>query len=721
MYERDLNMNIIERLTKKIKISTAQIKATINLIDQGATIPFIARYRKEVTGNLSDTTLRQFAETLKYLRNLEERMKTVLETISEQGKLTAELEAQIKNVETLSELEDLYRPYRPKRKTRASVAREKGLTPLAEYIKQGVKLADYDTFLASFINKEKGVLTTDDALKGAQDIIAEEISDIAAYRQFIKRHIYQTSFIVSKEIKPDEKDTYGQYKDYKEKLATIPPHRILALNRGEKVKALRITLEYAISPIEARIARDYTENNAFSDLITVTITDSLKRLVLPSVENEIRADLFSKAEDASLIVFKRNLTSLLLYPPLKGQTILGFDPGFRTGGKYALVDQFGNPLLTGVAFLVAASSAQIARSKQEIVDILKKHDVNYIALGNGTASRESEKELRAIINEHKFPTKLFIVNESGASVYSASKLAEQEFPALHVELRSAISIARRLQDPLSELVKIDPKAIGVGQYQHDMNQTKLGESLHGVVEDAVNTVGVSLNNASESLLLYVAGISKNVATNILKHMQTNGPFKSRSELKQVPQLGPKTFEQCAGFLRIDDGKEPLDNTAIHPESYAAAKHILKVAAINLVEDDESTKEQALNKVNKEDILNEFKLGRETYNDIIEEIKRPGRDIREDVPHVELESEVMSISDLKVGMILDGTVRNIMDFGMFVDINVTQDGLVHISEIANTFIRDISEHYQINDVVKVKVISVDVNKQRIGLSIKQVNR
>lgn len=712
-------MNIIKRLNEKLEISQVQIKATIALIDEGATIPFIARYRKEVTGNLSDTTLRQFAETLKYLRNLEERMKTVLETISEQGKLTLELEKQIKNVQTLSELEDLYRPYRPKRKTRASIAREKGLTPLAEYIKKGTKLNDYEDFLASFINEEKGVVTTDDALKGAQDIIAEEISDEAKYRQFIKRHITQTGFIVSKEIKPDEKDTYGQYKDYKEKLATIPPHRILALNRGEKVKALRVTLDYAFSPIELRIARDYTANNDFSELIILTITDSLKRLILPSVENEIRSELFSRAEDASLVVFKRNLTSLLLYPPLKGRTILGFDPGFRTGGKYALVDEFGNPLLTGVVHLVAASSGQIARSKQEITDILTKYDVDYIALGNGTASRESEKELRAIINEHKFPTKLFIVNESGASVYSASKLAEQEFPALHVELRSAISIARRLQDPLSELVKIDPKAIGVGQYQHDMNQTKLGESLHGVVEDAVNTVGVSLNNASESLLLYVAGISKNVAANILKHMQINGPFNRRNELKKVAQLGPKTFEQCAGFLRIHDGKEPLDSTAIHPESYDAAKYILKMANIDILKDDESNKENALNKVNKADVLAKFNLGLETYNDIIEEIKRPGRDIREDVPHLELASEVMNISDLKLGMILDGTVRNIMDFGMFVDINVTQDGLVHISEIANTFIRDISEHYKINDIVKVKVISVDVDKQRIGLSIKQV--
>ena len=712
-------MNIIKRISEKLNITEPQIKATINLIDEGATIPFIARYRKEVTGNLTDTELRDLSEALSYLRKLAERMATVLSSIIEQEKLTPELEKAIKNVETLSELEDLYRPYRPKRKTRASVAREKGLEPLANYLKLGIKKSDNDTFLESFINEEKGVLTTLEALQGAQDIIAEEISDEAKYRQFIKRHLMKTGFIVSQEIKKDEKDTYGQYANYKEKLETIPPHRILALNRGDKVKALRVTLEYEIAPIEARIAADYTENNDFEQLLSATITDSLKRLILPSVELEVRSDLFSKAEDVSLVVFKRNLTSLLLYPPLKGKIVLGFDPGYRTGGKYALVNELGHPVTLGVVFLVAASAVQINKSKNEIVELLKKHQVDYIALGNGTASRETEIELRAIIKEHKFRTKLFIVNESGASVYSASKLAETEFPSLQVEMRSAISIARRLQDPLSELVKIEPKAIGVGQYQHDMNQTKLSESLHGVVEDAVNNVGVAVNNASLSLLLYVAGINKRVAENILDYIQKNGPFKTRAELKNVANLGAKTFEQCAGFLRVYDGTEPLDKTAIHPESYTVAKYMLKEAKINLLTDDEVTKEKALNNLNKNEILTKFKLGEQTYADILNEIKRPGRDIREDVPLVELNAEVLDIKDLKVGMILNGTVRNIMDFGMFIDINVTHNGLVHISEVANAFVRDISELYTINDVVKVKVISVDVEKKRIGLSIKQV--
>lgn len=712
-------MNIINRISAKLNISEKQVRATITLIDEGATIPFIARYRKEVTGDLSDTTLREISELLNYLRKLEERMNTVLTSIAEQEKLTPELEKAIKNVETLSELEDLYRPYKPKRRTRASIAKERGLEPLANYLKIGKKQSDYETFLASFVNVEKGVNTIEEALQGAQDIIAEEISDEPKYRQFIKRLITRDGFITSKEIMKDEKDTYGQYAAYREKVQTIPPHRILALNRGEKVKALRVSLEYEISTIEERIAADYVQNNDFSALILATISDSLKRLVLPSIDNEIRNDLFSKAEDASLIVFKRNLSALLLYPPLKDKMVLGFDPGYRTGGKYALVDKFGQPLTVGVVHLVAASAEQIERGKAVITKLLKEYAVDYIALGNGTASRESEAELRAIIKEHKFTTKLFIVNESGASVYSASKLAETEFPKLQVEMRSAISIARRLQDPLSELVKIEPKAIGVGQYQHDMNQTKLSESLHGVVEDAVNTVGVSVNNASLSLLLYVAGINKTVAENILTYINENGPLTSRKDLKKVPKLGAKTFEQCAGFLRVYDGKNPLDTTAIHPESYDIAQFILSMTDINLLTDDESTKERAIRNFDKDELFDLFHVGEQTYAHIIEEIKRPGRDVREDVPHIELNTEARDISDLKVGMVLDGTVRNIMDFGMFVDINVTQDGLVHISEVANAYVRDISELYTINDVVKVKVISVDIQKKRIGLSIKQV--
>ncbi len=712
-------MNIIKRITTKLKLKETQVNAAITLIDDGATIPFIARYRKEVTGNLTDTELRDLFELLSYLRKLFERMQTVLTSIEEQGKLTDELRTAINAVETLSELEDIYRPYKPKRKTRASIAIERGLSPLAEYLKRGEKGSDYETFLATFINEEKGVLTTDDALSGASDIIAEEISDNATYRTFIKRLIYNDGFITAKEVQKDEKDTFAQYADYKEKLKDIPPHRILAINRGEKVKCLKVSLLYDTEPIEARIKNDYVRHNDFSELLTKTISDSLKRLIFPSVDNEIRTDLFTKAEDASLIVFKKNLTALLLYPPLKHKMILGFDPGFRTGAKYAVVDEAGIMLKVGIVFLVAASDNQKSAARNEIINLLKTYPIDYIALGNGTASRESEKELRDILVANNFKTKLFIVNESGASVYSASKIAEQEFPALPVEKRSAISLARRLQDPLSELVKIDPKAIGVGQYQHDMNQTRLSESLYGVVEAAVNTVGVNLNNASPSLLNYVAGISKPLAENIYEYRREHGPFASRTALKKVPKLGVKTFEQCAGFLRIYDGKDALDMTAIHPESYDVARYILKTTNIDLVHDEPNKKESALAKLDKTNILKKFGIGEASYLDIIEEIKRPGRDIRDDVALVELNNAVTDIKDLKVGMILNGTVRNIMDFGMFIDINVHQDGLVHISEVANHFVKDIADIYTINDIVKVKVLAVDVDKKRISLSIKQV--
>ncbi len=711
-------MNIVKRISTKLNISEHQVKATLALIDEGATIPFIARYRKEVTGNLSDTELRELDELLTYLRRLAERLATVLKSIEEQGQLTDELKRALVNVETLSELEDLYRPYRPKRKTRASIAISKGLKPLADYFIAGQKRLDHDTFVASFINSEKGVDDENSALSGAYDIIAEVLSDEAKYRQAIKKLINRQAFIVSKELMKDEKDTYGQYADYKEKIDKIPPHRILALYRGEKVKCLKLSLDYDFDEVKALISKDYTRND-FKTIFSDIIDDSLKRLILPSVENEIRNDLFVRAEDASLVVFKKNLASLLLYPPLKNKTILGFDPGFRTGAKYAVVNALGIMQEVGIVFLVAGSAYQKAQAVTQITRLLKTYHIDYIALGNGTASRESEVALRAIIKANNFSTKLFIVNESGASVYSASKLAETEFPKLLVEERSAISIARRLQDPLSELVKIDPKAIGVGQYQHDMNQTRLGEVLYGVVEDAVNTVGVDVNIASPALLNYVAGLSKQVATNINEHIKLNGPFKTREQLQKVKGLGPKSFEQCAGFLRIYDGTDELDTSAIHPESYAVARFIIKEADIDLLNDDVNQKENALKSIDKQSILSKFNLGSATYEDIIEEIKRPGRDIREDVEIVELNNEVNDIKDLKPGMILNGTVRNIMDFGMFVDINVGQDGLVHISEVATTFVQDISAHYSINDIVKVKVLSVDTAKKRISLSIKQL--
>jgi len=712
-------MNISKRIADKLNLKLEQVNAAIGLIDEGSTIPFIARYRKEETFNLSDSELRDLNDQLLYLRNLQERMVTVLASIEELNKLTPELKEAIDNVTTLAELEDIYRPYKPKRKTRASIAKEKGLEPLADYLKQGHKAKDYEAFLTSFINPEKGVKTKEEALAGALDIIAEEISDEPKYRKFIKFYINRDAFIVSKELVKDEKDTFGNYADYREKIAKIPPHRILAINRGETLKCLKVTLDYEIEAIEERIMRDYIENNDFASELILAIKDALKRLIIPSIENEIRKDLFEKAEDASLVVFKKNLQALLLYPPLKNKMILGFDPGFRTGCKYAIVNKNGIPSDIGVCYLTAGSEQAIESARKEITKILKNNPIDYIALGNGTASRESEAELAKIISDNNFTTKLFIVNESGASVYSASKLAEEEFPNLTVEKRSAISLARRVQDPLSELVKIDPKAIGVGQYQHDMNQTKLNNALSGVVEDCVNTVGVNLNNCSISLLNYVSGVSKTVASNIYEYIKENGAFKTRSELKKVSKLGAKTFEQCAGFLRIYGGKELLDSTSIHPESYEVAKYILKTTKIRLIEDDEATKVAALANINLNELMTKFSIGQATLHDIIEEIKRPGRDIRDDIEIVELNNEVKDMKDLKEGMILHGTVRNIMDFGMFVDINVHQDGLVHVSEIANKYVSDISSLYSINDIVKVKVISLDLAKKRIGLSIKQV--
>ncbi len=711
-------MDISKRISEKLNLKLEQVNAAISLIDEGATIPFIARYRKEVTDNLTDSELRDLNDSLLYLRNLEERTLTVLASISEQNKLTPELQQAIDNVTTLTELEDIYRPFKPKRKSRASIAKEKGLQPLAAYLKRGHQDPQNDLYLASFINVEKGVDSIEDALAGAKDIIAEEISDEPKYRKYIKGYIYREGIIYSKEVSKDAKDTYGKYANYSEKIASIPPHRILAINRGESVKCLKVTLQYAIDEIEERIQSDYLNNNDFASELTLAINDALKRLILPSIENEIRNDLFEKAEEASLLVFKKNLKALLLYPPLKNKMVLGFDPGFRTGCKYAIVNKNGIPCEVGVCYLTAASTSEIEKARNLITDILKTHQIDYIALGNGTASRESEAELSKIIKDNHLSTKLFIVNESGASVYSASKLGEEEFPTLTVEKRSAISLARRIQDPLSELVKIDPRAMGVGQYQHDMHQAKLSNTLNGVVEDCVNTVGVNLNNCSISLLNYVSGISKTVASNIYEYLKDNGEFKTRIELKKVKKLGEKAFEQCAGFLRIHGGEEPLDATSIHPESYDVAKYILSQANINLLDDPTPKKETALLIINKQEVLTKFKIGDATFTDIIAEIKRPGRDIRDEIEIVELNNDVKDIKDLKEGMILHGTVRNIMDFGMFVDINVHQDGLVHISEISNSYVKDISSLYCVNDIVKVKVISLDLVKKRIGLSIKQ---
>ena len=713
-------MDITLRLVEELGLEKRKIEAAVKLIDEGNTIPFIARYRKEVTGNLDDAELRKLFDRLTYLRNLNERIDTVLKSIEEQGKLTDELKTQIENVKTLAELEDLYRPYKPKKKTRGSIAKEKGLEPLAKYILDENTSVNIYEEAKKFINEEKKVLSVEDAVNGAKDIVSEVISDDPLIRKFIKELIEKKGAVSSKEIKKDEKDTYKIYADYSESVSSIKPHRYLAINRGENEKCLKVTLVYDDEEIITYIRKRYNKKKEYFDIYSEIIADSLKRLIKPSVENEIRNDLFDKASEKSFEVFKKNLKSLLMYPPLKDKDILGFDPGFRTGCKYALIDKLGNPnkKVIGVSHITSNSKEEVEDAKRRLLQVLKSNHIDYIALGNGTASRESEAILSSLIKENNLPIKIYIVNESGASVYSASKLGEEEFPDLPVEKRSAISLARRLMDPLSELVKIDPKAIGVGQYQHDLDQKRLGEVLEGVVEDCVNNVGVNLNTASVSLLKYVSGINKTIAQNIYDYREKNGEFKNRQELKKVPKLGEKAFEQCAGFLRIVGGEEPLDNTGVHPESYKFAKEIIKETKIDLKNDDEETLKLKLSLFNEDKFVYKKELGALTLKDIISELEKPGRDIRDDVKIVELDNNVKSIEDLKVGMILTGTVRNIADFGAFVDINVHQDGLVHISEISNKFIRHPSEALAINDIVKVKVISVDPLSKRIGLSIKQ---
>lgn len=714
-------MEINKIIAEELKVKETQVEAAIGLLDEGDTVPFIARYRKEKTGGLTDADLRTLEERLTYLRNLDEREKTVIESIDVQGKLTPELKEKILKALTLSEVEDLYRPYKPKRKTRASIAKEKGLEPLALYLKAGKKEKDLKTYAESFMNKEKGVLSYEDALAGAKDILAEEISDNADYRAFVKDEIRTYGFMTSKEIKKEEHDTYGHYASFRAPLPRLRPHQILAMNRGEKEGYLKVGLEYKTDFIKRKIAKDYTFNNVYFVEMNEAIDDALKRLILPSVENEIRSELTEKAEDESIEVFKKNLKSLLMVPPLKNKRVLGFDPGFRTGCKYAFVNENGILEKVGISMITANSKASVERSKEELTELLKKNPVDYIALGNGTASRESEEILRDIVEKNHLPEKIFIVNEAGASVYSASKLGEEEFPDLTVEKRSAVSLARRLQDPLNELVKIDPKSIGVGQYQHDMNQKKLGESLYGVVESCVNEVGVDVNTASVSILSYISGISSSLAKNIVAYLKENGRFEDRNELKKVKLMGPKAYEQCAGFLRIYGGDEELDTTAIHPESYKVAKDVMRLAGIDLLKDGESVKSEKLKSFDEASYLSDHpEVGKPTLDAILEEIVRPGRDIREEAKIVELNREVKDIKDLKPGMILNGTVRNIMDFGLFVDINVHKDGLVYIKEASKERVDDLTSLFSVGDIVKVKVLSVDPEKQRISLSIRQAD-
>lgn len=712
-------MNINKILTEEFKLKQEQVDAVTTMLDNGDTIPFIARYRKEVTGSLDDETLRKLYDRREYLKNLNDRMETVISSIDEQGKLTEELKSQIENVKTLTELEDLYRPYKPKKKTRAIIAKEKGLEPLANYLLKQIDDKNLLEYSKEFVNKEKGVNTYLEALQGAKDIIAEIISDEAEYRSYIRKIDYKEGLITSKEIKKEEKGVYDMYSDYQEALYRIAPHRILAMNRGEKQKYLKIDIITPEEKIIDYLSKKIIKNNSpFKEILLDAIKDSYSRLISPSIENEIRNDLTTKAEEASMNVFKENLHQLLLQAPMKNKVVLGFDPGYAHGCKIAIIDRTGKVLDTTVIYPTEPRK-EIEKSSLILSRLIKKYNVDLIALGNGTASRESEKFIRDLLSTLKLDNcQYVIVSESGASIYSASPLAKKEFPDFDVNLRSAVSIARRLQDPLAELVKINPESIGVGQYQHDMNQKRLKEVLGGVVENCVNTVGVDLNSASSSLLEYVSGISPSLANNIVSYRDNNGEFKSRNDLLKVNKLGPKAFEQCAGFLRIQ-GNNPLDNTSVHPESYPITLNLLKKLNISLNELGNEECIKKLNNIYNVSLLaKELNVGEPTLVDIIEELKKPGRDIRETAEESILRSDVIDITDLKEGMILKGTVRNIMDFGCFVDIGVHVDGLVHISELSNKYIKHPLDVVSVNQIVKVKVISVDVNKKRIGLSIKQ---
>ena len=718
-------MNINEKIAQELNIKLFQVENTIKLIDEGNTIPFIARYRKEVTGNLSDETLREFGERLTYLRNLEERKEEVIRLIDEQGKLTDELKLAIEKCEIMSELEDLYRPYKQKKRTRATIAKEKGLEPLATIIYLQSEKRPLEEIAREYINEEKGVETIEDAIAGAKDIIAENISDNAEYRQKMKKICYRESVITTKAAK-EEKSPYEMYYDFSETIRTLPSHRILAINRGEKEEFLKVKIEKpdekVLSLIEQDVIKD--KNSQYAPILTETIEDSYSRLIEPSVDREIRSDLTEKAEEKAIKVFGKNAKQLLLQAPIKNITVLGFDPAYRTGCKLAVIDKNGKLLETATVYPTEPQNDVVGATKV-INELIDKYKINMIAIGNGTASRESEMFISNLISQRTEEIYYAIVSEAGASVYSASKLATEEYPDINVSLRGAISIARRLQDPLAELVKIDPKAIGVGQYQHDVNQKKLSESLTGVVEDAVNSVGVDVNTATPSLLSYVSGINKSIAKNIVAYRDENGSLKQRKDLLKVPKLGKVAFEQCAGFLRIYNGKNPLEITGVHPESYEKAEMLLakmgyKVDDI-LNQEKLSTLREELKHINIEKMAKELDVGELTLADIINELSKPGRDPRDDMPKQILRSDVLKFEDLKDGMVLKGTVRNVTDFGAFVDIGVKHDGLVHISELSNKFVKNPSEVVSVGDIVEVKVIGIDNEKQKVSLSMKDVHQ
>ena len=716
--------NINHILSKELSISLKQVTSVIEMLDEGNTVPFIARYRKERTGGLTDEVLRKFNERLTYLRNLESRKEDVLRIIEEQEKLTPELKLKIKKATTLTEVEDIYRPFKPKKRTRATMAIEKGLKPLAELILSGEFNGDIVEEANKYINEEKGVKNEEEALQGAMDIISEIISDNADYRKWI-RNFVQKDGIIQVKGSSEEQTPYEMYYDYKEPVRTIPSHRILAINRGEKEKILSVKVTCNDDKIIDYLNKKVLKGNKITDkYLEESIKDSFKRLIYPSIEREIRSELTSKGEEGAIDIFKANLKALLMQAPIKGKVVMGFDPGFRTGCKVAILDETGK-FVENTTVYPTAPQNRIDETISTLKKLIKKHGVQVISLGNGTASRESEEVIAKMLKEIKDETgkELFyvIVSEAGASVYSASELANKEYPDLDVTVRGAISIGRRLQDPLAELVKIDPKAIGVGQYQHDVTQKKLDESLAGIVEDCVNNVGVDLNIATPSLLSYISGINVSIAKNIVDYREENGKFKSRKELLKVKRLGQKAYEQCAGFLRVMESKEALDNTSVHPESYKVAKELIKTLGYTeedlkngkLVDIDERVKAKGISNLAKE-----LEVGEPTLNDIIKEIKKPGRDPREELPKPIFKSGVIEMKDLKPGMILMGTVRNVSDFGAFVDIGVHQDGLVHKSQMADRFVKHPLDIVKVGDVVEVRILDVDLKRKRISLSMKK---
>ena len=713
-------MDIIQVITQELKVEKWQVEAAVALIDEGNTIPFISRYRKEATGALNDEQLRNLFERLTYLRNLEDKKNQVLSSIEEQGKLTEDLKKQILEAQTLVVVEDLYRPYRPKRRTRAIIAKEKGLEPLANILKLQMTDKTMEEEAAAFISEEKEVKTAKDALAGAMDIVAESISDEADYRIHIRKTTMKSGLLVSSAKKPEEATVYEMYYEYQEPVSKVAGHRILAINRGDKEKILTVKIEAPEEEILRYLEKQVItkENPNTTSMLKAAVEDSYRRLIAPAIEREIRNDLTEKAEDGAIKVFKKNLEQLLMQPPIVGQVVLGWDPAFRTGCKLAVVDATGKVLDTTVIYPTAPTTpAKIAAAKETLKKLIEKYHITLFSVGNGTASRESEQVIVELLKEIPQKVQYVITNEAGASVYSASKLATEEFPNFDVGQRSAASIARRLQDPLAELVKIDPKSIGVGQYQHDMNQKKLGEALSGVVEDCVNKVGVDLNTASVSLLEYVSGISKAIAKNIVLYREENGEFKDRKELLKVAKLGPKAFEQCAGFLRIRGGKNPLDATSVHPESYEAAEKLL--ADMGMKPEDIFQGATVYYIKDYVQMAKKLGVGEMTLRDIVKELTKPGRDPREEMPKPILRTDVLDMKDLKEGMILKGTVRNVIDFGAFVDIGVHQDGLVHISEMTERFIKHPLEAVSVGDVVDVKVLGVDMKKKRISLTMKGI--